>query len=171
MIDPAQAFWDFSGAFYREPGVQNACLALQDDYGLDVNLLLYACWLGLSEGVALTEAERGAALARAKDWKDTVLLPLRGARRAVKAAQLAGAGEDLSADLYEALKQAELKAERIAQNFMVKHAPQARPELTLAERRKLAEANLALCLGSVGAVRDAAHPIFAAIEVFVGGQT
>lgn len=168
MTNTAQAFWDFSGAFYREPGVQKACLALQDDYGFDVNLLLYACWLGLSEGATLTEAERGAALARAKDWKKSVLRPSREARRAVKAAQLTGAGEDHRADLYEALKQAELKAERITQNFMVEHAPQARPGLALAERRALAAANLTLCLGNSARVQDAAQPFFGAIEATEG---
>jgi uncharacterized protein (TIGR02444 family) len=32
-------FWEFSLAFYAEPGVAPACLAMQDLEGVDVNLV------------------------------------------------------------------------------------------------------------------------------------
>ena len=35
-------FWQFSLDAYQRDGVQPACLSLQDDWGLDVNVLLYA---------------------------------------------------------------------------------------------------------------------------------
>ena len=38
-------FWEFSLAHYELDDVPQACLALQDEFGLDVNLLLYAAWL------------------------------------------------------------------------------------------------------------------------------
>ncbi len=34
-------FWQFSLRFYRLPNVADACIALQEDAGVDVNLLLY----------------------------------------------------------------------------------------------------------------------------------
>ncbi len=38
-------FWRFSLATYRKPGVATACLALQDECGVDVNLMLFLLWL------------------------------------------------------------------------------------------------------------------------------
>ena len=38
-------FWRFSLRVYRAAGVQQACLALQEDCGADVNLLLLCGWL------------------------------------------------------------------------------------------------------------------------------
>ena len=43
---PASALWDYAVDLYARPGVREACLALQDRAGADVNLLLLACWLG-----------------------------------------------------------------------------------------------------------------------------
>ncbi|MGE5202150.1 MAG: TIGR02444 family protein, partial [Acidobacteriota bacterium] len=85
----ADSFWSFTLAFYGRTGVSGALIALQDRFSHDVNVLLYACWLGLHEGVPLTEAERAAAAARVEPWRKTVLLPLRAARRAIKAAAIA----------------------------------------------------------------------------------
>ncbi len=38
--------WTFACAFYGRPGVAAACLALQDEGGADVPLLLYLIWCG-----------------------------------------------------------------------------------------------------------------------------
>lgn len=73
--------WDFSCALYAAPGVQGACLALQDHHGSDVNLLLLAAWLGAARGSALTDALLGQAPAAA--WRNEVVRPLRAARRAM----------------------------------------------------------------------------------------
>ena len=43
-----EALWRFSLAFYARPGVAEALIALQDRAGLDVNLMLFALWLGVS---------------------------------------------------------------------------------------------------------------------------
>jgi uncharacterized protein (TIGR02444 family) len=43
-----EAFWCFSLAFYERPGVADALIALQDRDGFDVNLVLFALWLGIS---------------------------------------------------------------------------------------------------------------------------
>ena len=44
----AAALWRFSLTVYGRAGVPAACLALQDEGGRDVNLLLYCCWVGAS---------------------------------------------------------------------------------------------------------------------------
>ena len=37
-------FWRFSLRFYRQPKVADACIALQEEAGVDVNLLLFLLW-------------------------------------------------------------------------------------------------------------------------------
>ena len=38
-------FWRFSLEVYQDEEVQRLCLSLQDDYGLDVNVVLFCLWL------------------------------------------------------------------------------------------------------------------------------
>ncbi|NNC63961.1 MAG: DUF2390 domain-containing protein, partial [Gammaproteobacteria bacterium] len=40
-MSASEGFWAFSVRVYGKPDVPTACLDLQNDYGLDVNLLLY----------------------------------------------------------------------------------------------------------------------------------
>ncbi|MGZ3308467.1 MAG: DUF2390 domain-containing protein, partial [Xanthobacteraceae bacterium] len=37
-------FWRFSLRFYRQPKVADTCIALQEERGVDVNLLLFLLW-------------------------------------------------------------------------------------------------------------------------------
>ena len=37
-------FWRFSLHFYRQPKVADTCIALQEEAGVDVNLLLFLLW-------------------------------------------------------------------------------------------------------------------------------
>ena len=64
--DPALAnpFWTFSLAVYAEPGVQAECLDLQDQDGIDVNMLLFCAWLGACRHVLLTAADLERAAER-----------------------------------------------------------------------------------------------------------
>lgn len=74
-----QPFWRFSLSFYESEAVRQRCLALQDEYGLDVNLLLYACWLGRQSRTLVSE---GADWQRVRAWHKEVVQPLRALRRA-----------------------------------------------------------------------------------------
>lgn len=80
---PPSALWDYALALYAAPGVEAACLALQDRCGADVNLVLFACWVGA--GGRQVDAER---LAEARDealaWQTELVGPLRAARRGLK---------------------------------------------------------------------------------------
>ena len=40
------SFWSFSLKVYAAPDVGDECISLQDGYGIDVNLLLFAAFLG-----------------------------------------------------------------------------------------------------------------------------
>ena len=74
------AFWAFSLAFYAQPAVMPACLALQDQHGVDVNLALLCCWVG----EALDAAALAGADALVLDWRAEVVQPLRAVRRWLK---------------------------------------------------------------------------------------
>ena len=49
-------FWDFSLHTYSAEGVGEACIALQERRGVDVNLILFCAWNGASgRGVLSTD--------------------------------------------------------------------------------------------------------------------
>ena len=79
------ALWRYSLAVYRRPGVEAALLSLQERFGTDTNLLLYACWLAL-RGQALDQRQWRQAMAAVAQWQAEAIQPLRRARRAAKAA-------------------------------------------------------------------------------------
>lgn len=80
---PSSPFWRFSLELYARPGVAPACLALQDQHGADINLVLLALWLG-SCGHRLSPTA-GAKLARlARRWQTPIVRPLRQVRRHLK---------------------------------------------------------------------------------------
>ncbi len=157
MSETADAFWSFSLAFYGRPGVSLACIALQDRHGCDVNLVLYACWVGLSGRGRLAGADLARAEAAIAPWQSRVVEKLRAARRALGQEDRRGP----VLELYEATKAAELAAERIAQRRLEALAP-SESAPARAARAADAAANLALYL-SGKAAGEAAAPIFVAI--------
>jgi uncharacterized protein (TIGR02444 family) len=102
--------WDYASTTYGLEGVASVCLVLQDRFGVDVNLLLYAAWLAhLQQRLGATHVE--ALDACVSDWRDQVVRPLRALRRQLYA--VAGAGE-----FYEGVKALELQAERVQLDSM-----------------------------------------------------
>ncbi len=76
-------FWRFSNRLYRQPGVAETCLDLQNRLGADVNLLLFACWQGAVAG-SLDQAVLHRAAAFSRVWAQQVVHPLRSARSWMK---------------------------------------------------------------------------------------
>jgi uncharacterized protein (TIGR02444 family) len=159
MHGSGDEFWNFSLAFYGRPGVSVACLDLQDRHGCDVNLVLYACWVGLSGRGRLAASDFARAAATNDPWRQAVIENLRAARRAIKE-QASDA-----AQFYAAAKAVELEAERVAQHRLAMLAP-ALLTTTAAVRRADAVASLTLYLENEAA-RGAAAAIFAAIAAWV----
>lgn len=110
-----EAFWRFSLDVYASPGVADRCLALQDRLGLDVNLLLFCCFCAVRERVI--DGQDARALDRAvASWRSRVIRPLRGVRRASKAAESGGVAG--GADVVKALLAVELETERVEQRIL-----------------------------------------------------
>jgi uncharacterized protein (TIGR02444 family) len=106
-------FWRFSLSLYALPHVAAACLVLQDEAGVDVNLLLYLLFLakGGRQAAPANVAHLDAAV---RDWRDETVKPLRALRRGLKA----GIGEippAMSEGFRNMIKRVELEAERIEQ--------------------------------------------------------
>lgn len=98
--------WDFAVRAYAAPGVEAACLSLQDDHGQSVPLLLWAAWAGPQDDMILAQA-----VAITQAWTGAAIEPLRHARRALKLS-LPGAAEPRLA-LRTRIKAAEIEAERL----------------------------------------------------------
>ena len=99
--------WTFALRLYAQPGVEAACLHLQDR-GADVCLLLTACWLG-RRGVSFEEPRLRALADRCGPWQERVVKPLRALRQGWREA----AREDPALDgLREQIKALEVEAER-----------------------------------------------------------
>jgi uncharacterized protein (TIGR02444 family) len=79
-VTDSNPFWTFSLALYSEPGVADACIELQDTRGIDVNLLLYACFASACN-VALTSRDVSAVQAAAGVWREDFVRPIRTLRR------------------------------------------------------------------------------------------
>ncbi|WP_404299270.1 TIGR02444 family protein [Halomonas sp.] len=102
-----QPLWEFALALYGQPGVESACLALQDQARVDVCELLWRCWLLYHGAVPGPTAEEG--LVDALRWQREVTAPLRRLRRRLKQDACVRPGV---AELRKTLKHAELQAER-----------------------------------------------------------
>jgi uncharacterized protein (TIGR02444 family) len=109
-------FWRFSLRLYRAPGVADACIALQEGAGVDVNLLLFLLWQA-TQRRALTDADVAALEQQIGGWRDTAVIPLRNLRRALKSPPgLVAAG---TAEAFRTrIKAVELEAERLQQEAM-----------------------------------------------------
>ncbi len=84
-------FWRFSLRFYRQPRVADACIALQEESGVDVNLLLFLLWQATRKR-AFAAADVQELEGRIGGWRDMTVIPLRTLRRALGAVSHQGQG-------------------------------------------------------------------------------
>jgi uncharacterized protein (TIGR02444 family) len=109
-------FWRFSLHVYRQAGVGEACIALQDQCGVDVNLLLFLLWLAANRRQLSGQnvADLDAAV---RDWRELTIVPIRDVRRRLK-----GAATLVEANKQEGLrtkiKAVEIEAERLQQEAL-----------------------------------------------------
>jgi uncharacterized protein (TIGR02444 family) len=109
-------FWRFSLGFYRRRGVAEACIALQEQAGVDVNLLLFLLWQAL-QGRAFAADDVAALEQKIGPWRAATVIPLRTVRRTLKypPALVAGAMAEV---FRNKIKAVELEAERLQQEAM-----------------------------------------------------
>jgi uncharacterized protein (TIGR02444 family) len=133
-------FWRFSLKFYRQAGVPEACIALQDRLGVDVNLLLFLFWLA-SDDRQVSPSEVKMLDDNVRDWRNLTIIPIRDARRKLK-----GAATLVEPSKQEAfrnkVKAVELDAERLQQEALYEFS-RSGPLGTAASRFAAARANVA----------------------------
>ena len=114
-----ERFWDFSVRTYGVSGVSQACLALQDERGVDVNMLLYCIWIGATRGVFNEQLYR-AAMDYSHDWAAHVVRPLRAARTWMKSegCRREGAPAESCMSVRKRIKAVELEAEKLQQDAL-----------------------------------------------------
>jgi uncharacterized protein (TIGR02444 family) len=133
-------FWRFSLAFYRQAGVAEACIALQDDCGVDVNLMLFLLWLAAG-GRQLSVDNIKELDGAVRDWRELTIIPIREVRRKLKAAPtLVVAGKQEA--FRTKIKAIELEAERLQQEALYARSRSA-PRGRAAAPPAAARANLA----------------------------
>ena len=100
MLDK-QAFWHYAQQTYLHQDYSNKLLFLQDNYHLNINLLLLMAWLG-QQKQGINHTHLTAILQYARPWQEKIHR-LRALRRQIKA---------LNHLLYESVKSLELAGEK-----------------------------------------------------------
>lgn len=118
LATAADTFWQFSLEVYSRPQVADLCLALQDDHGFDVNVLLLCLWLAREKGRTLGPTEIQALCAGVTELNQNLVWPLRRARRWTKTKIDVASDPQAQAEcrkVYADLKTVELRGERCVQ--------------------------------------------------------
>ncbi len=139
--------WRFSLNFYRQAGVSDACIDLQDGCGVDVNLLLFLFWLA-SDHRQLSAEEVKMLDDNVRDWRNLTIVPIRDLRRRLKGtATLVEPGKQEA--FRNKVKTVELEAERLQQEALyefTKSGPLGSPTAPAAAAR----ANIAAYESALG---------------------
>ena len=155
------SLWEFSLELYGRPGVQSACLSLQEDMGMDVNILLYCCWRGPME----TE-ELESLMTKLGPWQRGVVSGLRTVRQLIKP-MIKDLSEhsEVVAQLRKKIAGLELEAEKLQQSIMMRFAVSQRTKSPPSPHA--AAQNLALYFQSLQKPTDSAA--LNALRIILGG--
>lgn len=114
------SLWRHSLRLYAMPGVERACLWLQERCGADVNLLLLCCWL-TSQGRPADRRFLAGAMAGVAAWRREAIEPLRRVRRRLRRG-VPGVPPGWSAPARARTQAAELAAEKVEQLLLARRA-------------------------------------------------
>ncbi|MFT4823939.1 MAG: hypothetical protein ACI9DH_001052 [Halioglobus sp.] len=118
-------FWKYSLSTYEIEGLAQAALSVQDEMGLDINLILYASWLA-SCGLMLTTIHLEGLDSHIGRWQHEVVIPLRAIRRQLKSFS----DVDL---LRDRVKDIELESEKHQQQVMWEYFNTSEPLMSAGE--------------------------------------
>ncbi len=110
-----QSLWEFSLNVYKKDCVESLLLALQDDYGADINMLLFCFWAA-QQGKALSTEQIHELIKATAKWRNDCVIPLRSIRLSLK-------GQPGPDQFRHRIKVLELEAEQWQQQLMVETLP------------------------------------------------
>lgn len=125
----SQALWQYSLTAYEQ--VKDIALKLQDDYDLNVNLLLLSGY-AQTLGCAIDEFDMQNLVTQTTQWQTTITKPYRALRRELKAT--------INAEQYKMMLSVELELEREEQWRLTQYLPALPPH------NIEAQANILSCL-------------------------
>lgn len=137
----SEELWQYSLAQY--PKVEGLLLPLQDNYQLNINLLLL-CGYAQSHGCAIDEHQLHELIAQTRSWQQRLTSPFRQLRRELKST--------ISKQQYQEMLTMELALEREEQWRLVNSLPE------LPSDNPEAQANILSCLISSGVALETITP-------------
>lgn len=163
-MEEAYDLRQFAVTIYRADGVPAACLRLQDRFGVDVNLLLAAAYLGAVRGSTLSAAVLADLSSHVDSWHRDVVSALREVRRRLKSGP-PPAPDTRTTALREKVKSLEVEAEMIELSELGELV--ARLHLAAADgdkvQRAAAAMNAVVAAGAPHAVTDVDRDAIATI--------
>ncbi len=108
---PNHPFWDFALPVHEAKGVGDAVIGLQDRHGIDVNCLLFCCWVAQSGRGRLRADGATKVIEATRAWNRDVVQALRGVRRLMRPG-VPPVDKGLSDSLRRRLLEVEIDCER-----------------------------------------------------------
>lgn len=131
---PAHPFWDFSLEVYMTEGVPPACVVVQENHQIDVNILLFCCWLGASGRGVMTADELGRLKQAVDPWHQRVVRSLRAIRHELKDG-MPPAPRDLSDSMRARIAKTEIDCEHVEQLILAGAVERPAREAVVGEQR------------------------------------
>jgi uncharacterized protein (TIGR02444 family) len=139
-VPQAMPIWDFVLNYYGRKGVSEALIGLQDQHGIDVNMLLFLMWLA-AQRKCLAADDVAQVSKVSQPWQHAVVVPIRGVRRLLKESAPLIAAEAAAA-FRKKVQAIELEGEQLQLNAMADLAarfkPTSAPSEEEAARRNIA---------------------------------
>ncbi len=145
--------WSFSLQLYGAAGVKEACLSLQSSAGLDVCVLLSACWSAQVQAKAWHQSDVQEIMDQCEAWRENVVLPLRQIRDYLKGYEDGSVAISADHDLRQSVLKLELTAERrqleMIDRFLSKRKTESTVGLSDAQKAEVAAQNLNCYLAAI----------------------
>ena len=164
MNDTGTGFKQFALAVYGHPEVAAACQLLQDRFDLDVNVLLFAGFLGVVRAQVLSPRSFRTVCGGVDPWQRDVVRPLREVRRRLKTGPVPAPNAD-TIKLRNTIQNVELQAELIelSQLEALASTLEQIPAAGNGEERATAAMTVVIDAQSYRALDDAEHHVLTVI--------
>lgn len=105
----ATRMWQFGLKVWKLPGVRDSCLSWQVNFGIDVTIMIFLSWVGCIRRELITPGQVHTANEAISKWRQTVIEPVRLARKYVKTENSPERAE--LSDVFLLLRAVELRSE------------------------------------------------------------